>query len=140
GFCSANLNSNVTFLPSVQPSLRSSCRNASTRMAIPDGVLESKKPMRKTFPGCCASTTVPPNANVKAIAKIPVHFRFWIADFRLSEEEFRTRSRAFSFIRFVPNPKLFNDSIRPRQHPLRNRDANFPGSFQIDHEFNLINR
>src|SRR5262249_32968473 len=36
------------------PSLLSSCRNASTSTAMPEGVLGSRKPMRKTFPGCCA--------------------------------------------------------------------------------------
>ena len=54
GFPSANRNSKLIFFPSVHPSLRSSCRNASTRTAIPDGVLESRKPIRKIFAVCCA--------------------------------------------------------------------------------------
>jgi len=32
----------------------SSCRNASTRLALPAAVLASRKPMRKIFPVCCA--------------------------------------------------------------------------------------
>jgi hypothetical protein len=31
---------------------------------------------------------IAPKANVKTIAKIPTQFRFWIADFRLSERDF----------------------------------------------------
>ena len=46
----------VIFFPSIHPSLLSSCRNASTRTALPEAVLVSRKPMRKIFPGCCAST------------------------------------------------------------------------------------
>ena len=54
GLCSANRYSMVIFFPSIQPSLLSSCRNASKRTALPEAVLESRKPMRKIFPGCCA--------------------------------------------------------------------------------------
>src|SRR5215510_12754387 len=46
----------VIFFPSIQPSLLSSCRNASKRTALPEEVLLSRKPMRGTFPVCCAST------------------------------------------------------------------------------------
>ena len=45
--------------------------------------------MRRTFPGCCANATAPPKANVKVKAKIPHHFGFWIADFRLSDRNQR---------------------------------------------------
>ena len=55
GFCSANRYSMVIFFPSIHPSLLSSCRNASTRTALPEAVLASRKPMRKIFPVCCAS-------------------------------------------------------------------------------------
>ena len=55
GFCSANRYSMVIFFPSIHPSLLSSCRNASTRTALPEAVLASRKPMRKIFPACCAS-------------------------------------------------------------------------------------
>ena len=44
----------VKFFPSIHPSLLNSCRNASTRTAIPEAVLGSRKPMRKIFPVCCA--------------------------------------------------------------------------------------
>ena len=54
-FCSANRYSMVIFFPSIHPSLLSSCRNASTRAALPEAVLASRKPMRKIFPVCCAS-------------------------------------------------------------------------------------
>ena len=56
GFCSANRYSMVIFFPSIHPSLLSSCRNASTRTALPEAVLGSRKPMRKIFPVCCASS------------------------------------------------------------------------------------
>ena len=54
-FCSANRYSMAIFFPSIHPSLLSSCRNASKRTALPEAVLESRKPMRKIFPVCCAS-------------------------------------------------------------------------------------
>ena len=55
GFCSANRYSKAIFFPSIQPSLLSSCRNASHRTALPEAVLGSRRPMRKIFPACCAS-------------------------------------------------------------------------------------
>ena len=58
-FCSANRYSMVIFFPSIHPSLLSSCRNASTRTALPEAVLVSRKPMRKIFPVCCASCHSP---------------------------------------------------------------------------------
>ena len=54
GFCSANRYSMVIFFPSIHPSLLSSCRNASKRTALPEAVLLSRNPMRRTFPVCCA--------------------------------------------------------------------------------------
>src|SRR6185503_1159337 len=75
-------------------------RTASEERELPD-----RYPMRRTFVGCCASTLAPHIVSATAIAKTLTHFRFWIADFRLSEEEFRTRSKAFSLIGFLPNPK-----------------------------------
>ena len=57
GFCSPNRYSMVIFFPSIHPSLLSSCRNASKRTALPEALLASRKPMRKIFPGCCASAT-----------------------------------------------------------------------------------
>src|SRR5262249_14549763 len=47
--------SKAILFPSIQPSLLNSCRNGSTRTALPDTVLASRKPIRETFPVCCAS-------------------------------------------------------------------------------------
>jgi hypothetical protein len=44
-----------------------------------------KKPIRGIFARCCAVATAPPN--VRAIAKRPNHFRFWILDFGLTERK-----------------------------------------------------
>jgi len=52
---SADRYSMVRFFPSIHPSLRISCQNASHRTALPEAVLGSRKPMRGTFPVCCAS-------------------------------------------------------------------------------------
>src|SRR5215510_12336114 len=48
-FPSANRYSKVIFFPSIHPSLPISCRNASKRTAIPEAVLDSRKPMRGTL-------------------------------------------------------------------------------------------
>ena len=53
-FCSANRYSMVMFFPSIHPSLLNSCRNVSTRTALPDTVLLSRNPMWKIFPVGCA--------------------------------------------------------------------------------------
>ena len=53
---SANWYSMLIFFPSIHPSLLISCRNASTRTALPEAGLASRKPIRVTFVGCCAST------------------------------------------------------------------------------------
>jgi hypothetical protein len=55
-FCSANRYSMPMFFPSIQPSLAISCQNAANRPVIPEALLASRKPMRKTFPVCCAWT------------------------------------------------------------------------------------
>src|SRR5262245_26445851 len=79
GFCSANLYTKAIFFPSIQPSLLSSCRNASTRTALPAAVLGSRKPMRKIFPGCCASTVcglarmLPPTMVTNALRSISLY-------------------------------------------------------------------
>src|SRR4029450_6922919 len=77
-FCSANRYSMVIFFPSIQPSLLSSCRNASKSPAIPEAVLESRKPMRGFFPACCAST-VTPRANNTTATRIDGTAAFFIA-------------------------------------------------------------
>ena len=48
-FPSANRYSTAIFFPWIHPSLRISCQNASKRTAMPEAVLESRKPMRKIF-------------------------------------------------------------------------------------------
>ena len=53
---SVNRYSMVIFFPSIHPCLRISCRNASRRIALPAAVPESRNPMRKLLPACCAST------------------------------------------------------------------------------------
>src|SRR5262249_35818928 len=106
------------------PSLLSSCRNASKRTALPEAVPSSRKPMRKTLPAGWASATAAHSANATPRARSPAHFgyfdiaqyRFWIADgstllttgFGLSEKEFRTPFKDFSFMPFPLNPKIQN--------------------------------
>src|SRR5215471_5396008 len=43
------------FSPSTHPSSRSLCRNASSRGALSEGDVKLRKPIRGTFPACCAS-------------------------------------------------------------------------------------
>src|SRR5262245_39140422 len=111
-FCSANRYSMVIFFPSIQPSLLSSCRNASTRTALPEAVLLSRKPMRNTFPVCCA-----------------------LAKEALNSRAAATRQIIFVFI--VSASPLSNHLIRSRQHVGRNRQADLLGGFQIDDELEL---
>src|SRR5262249_55231838 len=84
---------------------------------------------RKIFPACCACATAPHRTNARAKVRSPAHFgyfdiaqyRFWIADgstllttgFGLSEKEFRTPFKDFSFMPFpfiqkfkIKNPKF----------------------------------
>src|SRR5712691_5217044 len=43
------------FWPSTHPSSRSLCRNASTWCGLSEGDVTPRKPIRGTFPACCAS-------------------------------------------------------------------------------------
>jgi hypothetical protein len=43
------------FWPSTHPSSRSLCRNASSRGGLSEGDVKLRKPIRGTFPACCAS-------------------------------------------------------------------------------------
>src|SRR5882672_7018824 len=43
------------FWPSTHPSSRSLCRNASSRGGLSEGDVTPRKPIRGTFPACCAS-------------------------------------------------------------------------------------
>src|SRR3990167_4905063 len=79
------------------------------------------------------------------IARNPAHFRFWILDFRLSEQESKNRFQKVLFMQFlqskIENRKSkmsFYDSVRPRQHIWRNRETDLLGRFQIDDEFKLL--
>src|SRR5689334_7397782 len=73
------------FLPPVQPSLLSSCRNAATRTWLPEALVLSKYPMRKILLACCASAPADPNANVRTVARIPANFGYFdIAQYRFS--------------------------------------------------------
>jgi hypothetical protein len=58
------------------------------RVAIAEGEEVIRNPIRGTLPGCCADATAPATTSTKAITESPNHFRFWIADFRLSERDF----------------------------------------------------
>ena len=49
-FCSANRYSMVKFFPSIHPSLLSSCRNASTRTALPDSSAYIQETDAEDFP------------------------------------------------------------------------------------------
>src|SRR5439155_9973320 len=127
-FPSSNRYSKVKFFPSIQPSLRISCRNASKRGALPEALLLSRKPMRKTFAGCCASARAPHTVSATTIAKSPAHFRFWILDFRLWEEESKNRFQKVLFMQFLQSKienrqskMSFYDFVCSRQHVGRNR-------------------
>jgi len=47
-----------------------------------------------------------------AMATIPPHFRFWILDFRLSEQEFGSRSKVFSFMCFFSSIQNLKSKIQ----------------------------
>src|SRR5262249_44827434 len=75
-FCPANRYSIVKFFPSTQPSLFISFRNASRRTAIPEAVLESRKPTRKVFPCCCADDGTQTAKNMAQNSKQEFVFSF----------------------------------------------------------------
>src|SRR5262245_23427011 len=96
----------LIFFPSIHPSLFSSCRNASRRTAIPEAVFPSRKPMRKTFPVCCASTE-PQSAKSRAqrVSTVIFFFMFFPAlSIRHScyvDVKSRTHESSFFFCLFV---------------------------------------
>lgn len=57
-FPSADLYSIVLFRPSIQPSSRKLCLNASSRCLSAEGVFTARNPIRRIFLGGCASTEV----------------------------------------------------------------------------------
>src|SRR5262249_53310069 len=113
GFCSPNRYSMVIFFTSIHPSLLISCRNASTRIALPAAVLESRKPMRKILPVCCASTE-PQTA--KSMAP-------------------KLKARSCFFICVLS--RLSNDFGRPRQYIRWSRHADLLRRFEINHQLEL---
>src|SRR5215472_11347662 len=99
------------------------------RAALAERETAVRYPIRRIFFGCCAwaISTTPTNKTKLAIS--PAHFRFWILDFRLSEQRNRAEfensfASCFSPQSKIGNPKskmLFNDSVRPVKHRLWNR-------------------
>ncbi len=72
-FPSANRYSMAIFFPSIQPSLLSSCRNASKRTAIPEAVLWIQETDAEDFPVCCASCHSPAQRECDHDCKKPNH-------------------------------------------------------------------
>jgi hypothetical protein len=58
-------------------------------------------PIRGILAGCCAVATAPHIASVRTRATLPTNFRFWIADFRLSEQEVDGRFSDFLSMCFL---------------------------------------
>src|SRR5215831_10190046 len=118
-FCSANRYSMVMFFPSIHPSLLSSCRNASKLTAPPEAVVFSRKPMRGTFPVCCASASETfAKKSVASSQRMILFFMFFFLP------------RAFSLF-------SFDHFIRPIQHRLRNRQTDLLRGLEIDHQLEL---
>src|SRR5262245_61727045 len=95
------------FFPSTYPSSRSPCLNASMRFEMAEREAPLRYPIRGIFFGCCARASTPAKTNVRTKAKIPHHFGFWIADFRLSEKESRNRLNKVLFMSFFRAAKSF---------------------------------
>src|SRR5438105_15790357 len=79
------------------------------RSESPEREPPARKAIRGTFAGCCAAT-IPahPPSKTKIMEYRNHFFRFWIFDFRLPEQEFRTRIEVFFFMLFsssIQNPK-----------------------------------
>src|ERR1043166_5463924 len=130
---SANRCSMVIFLPSIQPNLLNSCRNAAKSPAIPEAVLESRKPMRTTFRVCCAhadeqgAKSMEHRAKSKAPSVRIVAFMFiFVFGFVLVCPLFN-----FSFLIFNFLP---DHLICPIEHRLWNCHADLLRCFQIDHQ------
>src|SRR5262245_34062066 len=120
-FCSANRYSMVIFFPSIQPSLLSSCRNASTMTAIPEAVLLSRKPMRKIFPVCCAlASETFARKRVASNQRVSLFFMF--------------------FSCLVPHAFClfsFDQLTRSGEHLRRDLNADLLRRLEIDHQLKL---
>src|SRR5262249_33929733 len=117
-FCSANLYSMAIFFPSIHPNLLISCRNGSTRVAIPEPVLSSRKPMRKIFPGCCASANVPA-AKRKTVTNQTI---FLFMAFTLKRDRRQAGKELFQQIAFFSSrpPELPQRAFTRRIHNFYN--------------------
>src|SRR5262249_6748576 len=120
-FPSAKRYSKTILFPSIQPSLLSSCRNASTRTDMPEAVPLSRKPMRKIFPACCAPADMQ-GAKSMALSARTVIFLFMFFPV-LSLD--------------TPYSPLFSldHLIRPREKVGRNRQADLFRCLEINDEF-----
>src|SRR5262245_50208937 len=122
-FSSLNRDSIVKFLPSIHPSLRISCQKASKRTALLRASLGSRRPIRKIFPVCCASTE-PHSAKSMAISAKTVILLFMFFP-------------ALSFD--TPRSPLFSldHLIRSRQHVGWNREPDLLRGLQVNDELKL---
>src|SRR5262249_50747633 len=66
------------FWPSTHPSSRSLCRNASRQGCQSEGDVTSRKPIRGTFPACCASAMTA-KASITTAIRIDVTAALFIA-------------------------------------------------------------
>src|ERR671910_2886453 len=67
-----------------------------------------RNPMCGVLVGCCASATAPPNVKVATRATSLTNFRFWILDFRLTEEYFKNRYSNVLFMWILSGSKIGN--------------------------------
>src|SRR5262249_37415680 len=120
----------VMFFSSIQPSLLSSCRNASKRTAIPEAVLLSRKPMRGIFP-VCASAGKLSGKNIALSARTII---FLIMSFSLSIHlSLFTRHSHLT----LAGPPSLDHFIRPREKFWRECQTDLLRCFQVDHELKL---
>src|SRR5262245_7942029 len=125
-FCSANRYSMAILFPSIHPSLVSSCRNASTRTALPEAVLLSRKPMRGTFPACCARADT---LSAKSKAQRVRNMIFFFMSLSLSRSTCHSTLNTRSL--------LLNHRIRSRQDVRLDRQADLLRGLEIDHQLEL---
>src|SRR5262245_54013563 len=116
----------VIFFPSIHPSLFSPCRKASMRTALPEALLGSRRPMRGTFPGCCASAGKQ-SAKSKALRVKTATFFFICFSFPSSTRHSSLDTHPFSL-----------DQLgRPGEHLRRNRQTDLLRRLEIYHQLEL---
>src|SRR4030095_11144987 len=118
---SANRDSMTRFFPSTHPSARTPWRSASRRAGLDDGYAAPRKPMRRSFSGCCAST-ITATARSTTTNRIDEARAFLIGTHQASP---------FSFL-----PSL-DHFIRPLQHAAWHCETNFVCRLEVDDEFKL---